>query len=79
VSRAVCCDRCGRFEKYQTLYKETDKPKWKMLQSGGPSASDPVGFESTETLLCPVCAIAFESFMKPDFPTKLASAVAFKT
>ena len=65
MSKAICCDRCGMFRKLIVPYIESEKDlRWKLLQSGGPTVSDPIGLESTETLLCPSCAVEFSGFMK---------------
>ena len=57
MAKAICCDRCGKFEKIN------DACKWKSIGGGSQSASDPCGI-SEQQVLCPDCADDFKDFMK---------------
>jgi len=56
VSAAVCCDRCGIFEKYPLAHD------WLVLDQEGPKISDPAGMNKG-ILLCPGCKVEFEKWM----------------
>jgi len=56
MAKAICCDRCGHFEKVDKVVG------WKQLDGGRPSIADPAGFAEV-VALCPRCKEDFERFM----------------
>src|SRR5215470_17932531 len=56
MGAAVCCDRCGKFEKYPLAHD------WQILDSEGPKISDPAGI-GKGILLCVECKLEFEKWM----------------
>lgn len=59
MGKAVCCDRCGKFQK---IVPNARADGWNVLNGSGPSVSDPMG-QVPETLLCPECAAMYEQFL----------------
>lgn len=62
MAKAVCCDRCGKFEK-QTAVSGVQEPRWVMLDGVQPNSIDPLR-DRDGTLLCPSCAAKFKKFMQ---------------
>jgi len=59
MGKAVCCDRCGRFEKVPPLSDKYQSHDWLLLTKN----DDPVGDGSGKSFLCPQCAVDFDRFM----------------
>jgi hypothetical protein len=57
--RAVCCDRCGKFEKCIKSLDLTDKPRWVMFYR-----RDIITLQDLEYLFCAECAKSFNDFLE---------------
>lgn len=65
MAKAVCCDRCGKFEKFNLRPFSERASEWVLLrQSDLVMDNGPEQTRWTSFNLCPDCAAAFKAFME---------------